>query len=111
MACWSQHKYGYFVYDVSRLEGVTEYQMSYPKKQRMKVSAKRIERLREELQRRISIEEHGFSWRSEALDCIVNLLEIEPTTFHRLWIVPLLDAGLSLDVATACIVQSYVQPN
>lgn len=85
--------------------------MSYPKKRTTRVSTKRIKQLREELHRRISIEQLGSSWRSEALDCIVKLLEIEPTTFHRLWIVPLLDAGLSLDVATACIVQSYVQPN
>lgn len=85
--------------------------MSYPEKPIVRVSAKQIEQLREELHRRILIDELRSSWRSEALDCIVNLLESEPTTFHRLWIVPLLEAGLDLDVATACIVQSCVKPN
>lgn len=81
------------------------------KKKVMRASAQTIEQLREELHRRISIEELGSPFRSEALDCIVKLLEIEPATFHPLWIVPLLDAGLSLEAATACIIQSYVQPN
>ena len=85
--------------------------MSYPEKKVMRPSAEQIERLREELHRRISIEELESSGRFGALDCIVNLLEIERATFHRLWIVPLLDAGLSLEAATACIVQSYFQPN
>jgi hypothetical protein len=87
-----------------------EQQMSYIKKKLMRPSAEQIERLREELHRRISIEELK-SGRLGALDYIVNLLEIERATFHRLWIVPLLDAGLSLEAATACIVQSYFQPN
>ena len=85
--------------------------MSYPKKKVMRPSAEQIEQLREELHRRISIEEVESSWRLKSSDRIVNLLEIEPVTFHRLWIVPLLDAGLSLEAATACIVQSYFQPN
>lgn len=85
--------------------------MCYTKKKVVRASSKRIDQLRETLQKRISIEELGSSVRSEALDCIVNLLEIEPTTFHQVWITPLLDAGLSLEVATACIIQSYVQPN
>jgi hypothetical protein len=88
-----------------------EQQMSYIKKKLMRPSAGQIERLREELHRRISIEELESSGRLGALDYIVNLLEIERATFHRLWIVPLLDAGLSLEAATACIVQSYFQPN
>lgn len=85
--------------------------MSYTKKKVMRPSAEQIERLREELHKRISIEELESSGRLKALDCIVNLLDIERATFHRLWIVPLLDAGLSLEAATACIVQSYFQPN
>ena len=85
--------------------------MSYIKKKLMRPSAEQIERLREELHRRISIEELESSGRWGALEDIVNLLEIERGTFHRLWIAPLLDAGLSLEAATACIVQSYFQPN
>ena len=85
--------------------------MRYPEKKALWPSAEQIEQLREELHRRISIEEIESSRRLEASDCIVNLLEIEPATFHRLWIAPLLDAGLSLEAATAGIVQSYFQPN
>jgi len=85
--------------------------MSYTEKKTMWPSAEQMERLREELHRRISIEEVESSRRLEASDRILNLLEIEPATFHRLWIVPLLDAGLSLEAATACVVQSYLQPS
>ena len=85
--------------------------MSSTEKKFMRSSSEQIERLREELRRRLSIEELESSWRLESLDYVVNLLEIEPATFHRLWIVPLLNAGLSVEAATACIVQSYFQPN
>lgn len=85
--------------------------MRYPEKKVMWPSAEQIKQLREELHRRISIEDVESSRRLEASDHIVNLLKIEPAAFHRLWILPLLDAGLSLEAATACIVQSYIQPN
>jgi len=65
-----------------------------------------IEQLREELRRRMSLKEHQSS-SLKALD----LWELEPATFHRLWIAPLLDAGLSLEAAAVCIVQSYLPPN
>ena len=85
--------------------------MSYPKKKVMRPGPEQIERLREKLHLRISLEELESSGRLGALDFIVNLLGIERATLHRLWIVPLLDAGLSLEGATACILQSYFQPN
>jgi hypothetical protein len=74
-------------------------------------SASQIEKLREELRKRISHEELDSSWRLEALDRIVSDLQMEPATFHRLWIQPLLEAGLSLEAAIAGIAQSHFQPN
>jgi hypothetical protein len=74
-------------------------------------SAPQIEKLREELRRRISHEELESLWRLEALDRIFTDLQMEPATFQRLWIQPLLDAGLSLEVAIASIAQSHFQPN
>lgn len=74
-------------------------------------SAPQIEKLREELHRRIAHEELESLWRLEALDHIFNDLQMEPATFQRLWIQPLLDAGLSLEVAIAGITQSHFQPN
>ena len=74
-------------------------------------SAPQIEKLREELRRRIAHEELESLWRLEALDRIFNDLQMEPATFQRLWIQPLLDAGLSLEVAIAGITQSHFQPN
>ena len=85
--------------------------MSYIEKKVMRPSVKQIEKLHEELDRRISIKDLKSPSRGEAFECIIALLELEPATFHRLWIVPLLDAGLSLEAAIACIVQSYFQPN
>jgi hypothetical protein len=74
-------------------------------------SALQIEKLREELRRTISHEELESSWRLEALDRIFTDLQMEPATFQRLWIQPLLDAGLSLEAAIAGIAQSHFQPN
>ena len=74
-------------------------------------SAEQMQELRTELHRRISNEELESSWRLEGLDRLISLLQMEPSTFHRQWIVPLLDAGLSPEVATIFIVQSYLQPN
>jgi len=71
----------------------------------------RLEKLREELRKRISREELEYSWRLEALDRIITFSQVDPTNFHRLWIKPLLAAGASLEVAIACIADSHFQPN
>ena len=80
--------------------------MSFAEKKGMRPTPEQIEQLREELRKRISLKEHQSS-NLKALD----LWELEPATFHRLWIAPLLDAGLSLEAAAVCIVQSYLPPN
>ena len=74
-------------------------------------SPERLEKLREELRKRISREELEYSWRLEALDRIITFLQVDPKNFHRLWIKPLLAAGASLEVAIACIADSHFQPN
>lgn len=70
-----------------------------------------IEKLREKLHERISREEFEYSWRLEALNRIISVLQVDPVTFHRLWIQPLLAAGISLDIAIACVAQSIFLPN
>jgi hypothetical protein len=74
-------------------------------------SAEQIERLRKKLHDRIAREELESSWRLEALDRLIVLLQMEPTAFHRLWVQPLLAAGATTEVAIACITASYFLPN
>jgi len=70
-----------------------------------------MERLREELHKRLVREELEDSWRLEAMDRIITLSQADPITFHRVWIEPLLVAGASLEVALSCITDSHFQPN
>jgi len=67
--------------------------------------------LRNELQEGISRRELEQSWRLEALDRIFTASELDPETFQRLWIYPLLRAGLSRETAIARIVDCFFQPN
>jgi hypothetical protein len=81
--------------------------MIYEKKRPL-VTAKEIEKLRQEL-RASSRDEH--SWRLEVLDRILVRAQVDPATFRQFWIQPLLAAGLSFEVAVARVVDSYFQPN
>jgi hypothetical protein len=74
-------------------------------------STEQIERLRKKLHNRIAYEELESSWRLEALDRLIVLLQTEPKAFHRLWVQPLLAAGATMEVAIACITASYFLPN
>jgi hypothetical protein len=74
-------------------------------------SAELVEGLRKKLRDRIAHEELEASWRLEALDRLIVLLQMKPETFHRLWVQPLLAAGATMDVAIACITASYFLPN
>jgi hypothetical protein len=74
-------------------------------------SPEQMGRLREELHKRLVREDLEYSWRLEAMDRIITLSQVDPTSFHRLWIEPLLVAGASLDVAISCITDSHFQPN
>ena len=74
-------------------------------------SAEQIGRLRKQLHDRIARAELESSWRLEALDRLIVLLQMEPTAFHRLWVRPLLGAGATMEVAIACITAAYFLPN
>jgi hypothetical protein len=74
-------------------------------------STEQIDRLREKLHDRIAHEELESSWRFEASDRLIVLLQMKPKDFHRLWVQPLLAAGATMEVAIASIKASYVLPN
>jgi hypothetical protein len=74
-------------------------------------SAEMVEQLREKLRHRIAREELESAFRLEALDRLITVLQLEPTSFQRLWVEPLIAAGATMDVAIASIVASYFQPN
>jgi len=75
------------------------------------LSSKQMEQLRKELRGLISKDELGPAWQLEALDRIFTVSQTNPAAFHRIWIQPLLAAGLSLEAAITHIVASYFQPN
>jgi hypothetical protein len=75
------------------------------------LSSKQMEQLRRELREHISREELGHPWQLEALDRIFMVSQLNPAAFYRLWIQPLLVAGLNLEEAITHIVASYFQPN
>ena len=68
-------------------------------------STQQMEYLREELRRRISQTE------LETLEDILKLSQVDPVTFDRLWIQPLLGEGLSFEEIMAQIVESCLWPN
>jgi hypothetical protein len=74
-------------------------------------STEQVERLRKKLRERITYEELESSWRLEALDRLIGLLQMEPKAFHQLWVEPLLRAGATMEVAICCITASYFLPN
>jgi len=74
-------------------------------------SEKMVEQLHEKLRHRIAREELESAFRLEALDRLITVLQLEPTSFQRLWVEPLIAAGATMDVAIASIVASYFQPN
>ena len=80
-------------------------------KEIISLSSKQMEELRRELRERLSREELGHAWQLEALDRIFMVSQLNPAAFHRIWIQPLLAAGLNLEEAIAQIVASYFQPN
>jgi hypothetical protein len=75
------------------------------------LDTEQLDALREELHRRIALEELENSWRMEGLDRIIALFQMDPAAFHREWVQPLLAAGASVEVAYACIAESCFRPN
>lgn len=73
-------------------------------------TAEQVERAREELRKRLKDEELECV-RQEAMNGLISHLRIDAKSFRRFWIGPLIEAGATLDMALACIVQSCFQPN
>jgi hypothetical protein len=74
-------------------------------------SNEQIEEIRRELSAQIASEDLNHAWRLEALDLMLAIAQVDPATFRLFWVEPLLAAGLSREVAIACIADSYFQPN
>jgi hypothetical protein len=70
-----------------------------------------IKKLRKELRETIFYLGPQPSGSSEAFERMVTVLQVDPVSFHQRWIQPLLEAGATIDIAVACIAQSYLQPN
>lgn len=74
-------------------------------------STEQMEKLRGELRRRLIREELESTLQLETVGHLITALNVDPPAFRRLWVQPLLAAGVSLDIALACIAQSRSQPN
>lgn len=72
---------------------------------------KQLEELRNELNNIISRASEEDDWRLEGLNCLLMISQLDPENFHRMWVEPLLAAGLGSEVAMACIANSYLLPN
>jgi hypothetical protein len=65
----------------------------------------------EEFRERLNREDLERRWKLEALDHLFTESEDQPEKFHRLWIKPLMSAGLSLESAFALVVEARFRPN
>lgn len=65
----------------------------------------------EEFRERLDREDLERRWKLEALDHLFTETENQPEKFHRLWIQPLLTAGVSLESALALVVEAHFRPN
>jgi hypothetical protein len=74
-------------------------------------STEQMEKLREELRKRITREELESTLRLTAVGPLIRALNVDLADFRRFWVQPLLEAGASLDMALACIAQSRVRSN
>ena len=70
-----------------------------------------VEKARAELRKTIMQEELECALRLEILDSLMSDLQVDPASFSKLWIQPLLATGVSLEVALRCIAKSRYQPN
>jgi hypothetical protein len=65
----------------------------------------------EEYRERLSREDLERRWKLEALDHLFSETEYQPEKFRRMWVQPLVNAGLSVDSALSLAVESYFRPN
>jgi hypothetical protein len=72
-----------------------------------KGSKTRVEEFRERLNR----EDLERRWQLEALDHLFTEVEDHPESFHRLWVQPLVTAGLTTESALALLIEGRFLPN
>lgn len=65
----------------------------------------------EEFRERLNREDLERRWRLEALDCFFTEVENHPDNFHRLWVQPLIAAGLTIESALALLIEGRFLPN
>jgi hypothetical protein len=65
----------------------------------------------EEFRERLDREDLERRWKLEALDHLFTETENQPEKFHRLWLQPLLNAGVPLESALSLVVESRFRPN
>jgi hypothetical protein len=76
-----------------------------------KTSNKESKTFVEEFRERLNREDLERRWKLEALDHLFTEVENHPESFHRLWIQPLVAAGLSLESALALLIAGRFLPN
>jgi len=72
---------------------------------------KQMEEFRKELIGIISRASDEDDRRLDGLNWLLMIWQLDPTNFYRIWIEPLVAAGLNTEVAMACIADSYLLPN
>ncbi|MGB2624384.1 MAG: hypothetical protein WA857_18275 [Candidatus Acidiferrum sp.] len=65
----------------------------------------------EEFRERLRREDLERRWKLEAIDLLFSESQDQPERFHRLWIKPLMAAGLSVESAFALVVEARFRPN
>jgi hypothetical protein len=76
-----------------------------------KASKKQTKSRVEEFRERLTREDLERRWQLEALDHLYTEVEDHPESFHRLWIQPLVAAGLTLESAMALLIEGRFLPN
>lgn len=74
-------------------------------------SPNQVEKLREELRKRMDRDELESGWRLDVVHQLVSALEITLVEFKQLWLQPLLSEGLNLDRAICLIAQLHFRPS
>jgi hypothetical protein len=76
-----------------------------------KASKKQTKTRVEEFRERLDREDLERRWQLEALDHLFTEVEDRPESFDRLWIQPLVAAGLTLESALALLIEGHFLPN
>jgi hypothetical protein len=76
-----------------------------------KASKKQTKSRVEEFRERLTREDLERRWQLEELDHLFTEVEDHPESFHRLWIQPLVAAGLTLESAMALLIEGRFLPN